>query len=166
MTNLEQKIDLIMQYIAAEDPNEQHRLRDEIRNVLPSAEPEVHVDISDDDRMRDVIEDLFRELGAPCHLNGYDQTAYAIKLIISDSSYLCGISKRLYPDVAKHFDTTPTRVERNIRHLVESAWHRHDIEDAYRVFGNTIDLSKGKPTNSEFVATCARIVKRRMRDGK
>ena len=166
MITMEQKIDLIMQYVAAENPDEQYRLRDEIRNAISSTAP---VDISSsayDERLNNTIDDLFREIGCPCHLCGYDQAAYAIKLCISDPEYLRNITYRMYPDVAKKFNTTRSRTERAIRHLVEVAWSRHDIDDAYRIFGNTININRGKPTNSEFIAACAREVKRRMRDAK
>lgn len=173
MITVEQKINLVMQYVIAEDDNEKNRLRDEIRYALSSTDPviapETAIDIPSpeyDGLMDNIIDDLFREIGCPCHLCGYDQAAYAIKLCISDPHYLRDITYGLYPDVAKEFNTTRTRTERAIRHLVESAWNRHDIQDAYRVFGNTIDINKGKPTNSQFIASCVRVVKRRMRDGK
>jgi two-component system response regulator (stage 0 sporulation protein A) len=169
MTNLEQKIDLIMQYVAAEDANEKDRLRDEIRNALSSTEPEAAVDIpypTYDEAMDDTIEDLFKDLGVPCHLLGYDRAAFGIKLAISDKEYIHSISKRMYPAIAEEFDTSVSRVERSIRHLIEVAWNRQDIDNAYRIFGYTIDINKGRPTNSEFIAACAKEVKRRMRDGK
>ena len=164
MTNLERKLDLIMRYIAAENIDEQYRLRDEIRNAISSEDPIDIPTAANDELMSDIIDDLFRELGAPCHLLGYDRAAYAIKMVISDNKCLREITKRLYPDVAEHFDTTPSRVERSIRHLVDVAWTRHDTMNVYRIFGDTVDLSKGKPTNAEFIAACAKIVKRRMRN--
>jgi two-component system response regulator (stage 0 sporulation protein A) len=169
MVTLEQKIDLIMQYIVAEDAEEKNQLKTEITNALSeSAAPsESTTDISsyaNDALMTNTIDDLLRELGAPCHLTGYDKVVYAIKLVILNPDYLDKITHRLYPEVAKTYNTTASRVERAIRHLVEVAWLRHDTEDAFRIFGNTIDVNRGKPTNSEFIANCARIVKRRMRE--
>lgn len=171
MVTLEQKIDLVMRYAATDDPAESKLLLNEIRNALADSNtiaPKSTIDISSpaaiDDLATDTIDDLFKELGAPSHLCGYDQAAYAIKLVISDDIYLRDITKRLYPEVAKKFGNTASRVERAIRHLVEVAWLRHDTQDAFRVFGNTIDINRGKPTNSEFLAACARIVKRRMRE--
>lgn len=167
MTNLEQKLDLVMRYIIADSYDESERLRDKIRNVLSGTDPETPIDIPYpklDDLLDNTIEDLLRDLGAPCNLVGYERAKYAIKLVISDDDYLRNISKRLYPDVAKKFNTTPSRTERAIRHLIETAWLRHDVNDAYRVFGNTIDINRGRPMNSEFIAACAVAVKRRMRD--
>ena len=164
MITLEQKIDLIMRHAVAEDPELKNHLRNEIVRVL-SDTSESTTDISSvtDNVINDVIEDLLKELGAPCHLSGYEQTIYAMKLIISDSDYLEAVTYKLYPTVAKKFHSTPSRVERNIRHVIESAWSRQDLENAYRIFGNTISIDKGKPTNSEFLACCAKVVKRRIR---
>ena len=170
MVTLEQKIDLLMQLAVAKDSKEKSRLRDEIATAISdsAATPESTADISrtNDELMDSTIEFLLKELGAPCHLLGYDRTVYAIKLCITDPEYINHITHRLYPAIAKKFNTTNIRVERNIRHLIETAWSRHDLMDAYRIFGNTVDVNKGRPTNSEFIACCAREVKRRMRDVK
>ena len=171
MVTLEQKIDLIMQLAVAKDSKEKTRLKNEIAAALADTDPSpapastanTHA-VDTDALMTNIIDDLFKELGAPCHLIGYDRTAYAIKLVISDNEYIHDIAKRLYPAIGAKYNTTASRVERSIRHLIEVAWSRHDIQDAYRIFGNTIDIDRGKPTNSEFIATCARIVKRRMRE--
>lgn len=170
MVTLEQKIDLIMQYIVADSAKEKNQLKNEIVAALSDTAviPESSIDNSstNDDLMHDIIDGLLTEIGAPCHILGYDRAAYAIKLSISDPEYLNYITYRLYPDVAKEFGTTRTRVERAIRHLIEVVWTKHDLEAASRIFGNTIDINKGKPTNSEFIACCAREVKRRMRDAQ
>ena len=168
MVTLEQKIDLIMQLAIANDPEEKNRLKNEIAAALSeSSTPVVFTadtlsPTQNDILMDGIIRDLLRDLGSPCHLIGYEQVIYAIKLVITDAEYLEKITYRLYPEVAKKFGNTPSRVERAIRHLVEVAWLRHDTEDAFRIFGNTIDINRGKPTNSEFIASCATTVKRRM----
>lgn len=169
MVTLEQKVDLIMRYILANGAKEKTPLRNEIAAALSesSTPSEPTTDISspaNDALMTDIIDDLLRELGAPCHLTGYDKVVCAIKFVIEDPDRLGKISHRLYPEVANACDSTASRVERAIRHLVEVAWLRHDTEDAFRIFGHTIDINRGKPTNSEFIAACARIVKRRMRE--
>lgn len=169
MVTLEQKIDLVMQFCVAKDTKEKNRLKDEIAAALsePSDTPKTtptSISYDNDELMTNIIDDLFKELGCPCHLKGYDQAAYATKLCIHDREYVNNITYGLYVDVAKAFNTTRSRTERAIRHLVECAWNRHDIEDAYRIFGNTIDLNRGKPTNSQFLASCAKIVERRMRE--
>ena len=144
------------------------RLGEEIRKIVSDSDATPSVDISSpaaiDGLVTDIIDDLFKELGCPTNRCGYDQAAYAIKLVVSDDTYLRYISKRLYHDVAKKFQSTPSRIERNIRHLVEVAFYRNDPKDTYRIFGNSVDPNRGKLMNSEFIAACARIVKRRMRD--
>jgi len=170
MVTLEQKVDLLMRYAAATCPEESNRLHEEICKMVSDfdATPESSTDISsrakNDILMDGIIRDLLRDLGSPCHLIGYEQAVYAIKLVISDRKYLEKITLRLYPEIAKKFNNTPSRAERAIRHLVETAWIRHDTEDAFRIFGNTINIDRGKPTNSEFIAACAVTVKRRMRE--
>ena len=172
MVTLEQKIDLIMQYIVTKDAKEKNRLKTEITNALsePAGPSESTTAISsslvNDGLMTNIIEDILRELGAPCHLTGYEKVVCSIKFVIENPKRLEKITYRLYPDVAKACNSTPSRVERAIRHLVEVAWSRQDLEVAYRIFGHTIDYNKGKPTNSEFIACCVKEVKRRMRDNK
>lgn len=168
MVTLEQKVDLIMRYAATDDAAESSHLLSEIRKIISDSDatPEATTDIpsrTNGELMSNTIANLFKELGAPCHLTGYDLATYAIELVVSDNGYIHDMNKRLYPTVAQKFNKTPTRVERAIRHLVEVTWNRHDIKDAYRVFGNTIDINRGKPTNSEFIACCAKEVERRMR---
>lgn len=168
MVTLEQKVDLLMRWATETDFDECRRLVNEMRNILSDANatPESTTDISssvNDAMITDIIEDLLRELGASCHLTGYEKVVCAIKFVIEDPKLLEKITYRLYPDVAKACNSTPSRVERAIRHLIETAWSRQDLQDAYRIFGNTIDINKGKPTNSEFIACCVRTVNRRMR---
>lgn len=169
MVTLEQKVDLLMRWATETDFDKCRRLVNEMRNILSDADatPESSTDISslpNDVLMTDIIDDIFKELGCSANRCGYEQAAYAIKLVVSDDTYLRGVSKRLYPDVAKRFNTTPSRAERNIRHLVEVAFYRNNPTDTYRIFGNCVDPNRGKLMNSEFIAACARIVKRRMRE--
>lgn len=169
MVTLEQKVDLLMRYAAATYPEESNRLHEEIRKIVSDSDAtaESTTSISSfekDALMTNIIDDLFRDLGAPSHLVGYDQAAYAIKLVIYDDEYIRMITKRLYPEVAKKFNTTPSRTERAIRHLVETTWARSDFKTLNGIFGNSVDANKGKSINSHFIATCARIVKRRMRE--
>lgn len=160
MVTLEQKIDLVMQYIVEKDTKEKNRLKNEIAAVLsdPSTTSESTPDISS------IIDDLFKELGAPCHLMGYSRAAYAIELVISDPEYIDNVTSRLYVDVAKKFNKTSAQTERAIRHLIEVMWNRQDLNAAFRIFGNTIDPVRAKPTNSEFIARCAKVIERRMQE--
>ena len=103
------------------------------------------------------IEAMLREIGVPSHLTGYEALKVAIRLVLDDSSYLDAVTCRLYPDVAKirGGDRTNYRVERSIRHAVEVAWERGDLDTLQSFFGNTIDPSRGKPTNSQFISQMA-----------
>ena len=105
------------------------------------------------------VTDIIREIGVPFNILGHKYVRCAIVLAIGDGEYISGITKLLYPTVAKEFGTTSSRVERAIRHAVECAWDRGDLEVLQKYFGNTVSGHKGKPTNSEFIATIADYVK-------
>lgn len=98
------------------------------------------------------VKAILHRIGTPAHIKGYQYLADAIILAVKDKEYLEGITKILYPEVAKKHKTTPSRVERAIRHAVEVAWDRGDLDNLQEMFGYTISPSKGKPTNSEFIA--------------
>ena len=98
------------------------------------------------------ITELMIKLGMPANLKGYHYIIEALILTISDMERLDKITTRLYPDIAKKYNTIPSRVERSIRHAIESAWSRGDVEIFYEIFGYTIKSETGKPTNSEFIA--------------
>ena len=108
-------------------------------------------------RMR--ITQLMHEIGVPAHIKGYEYLRYAIQLVVEDMPLINNITKELYPTVAKQFNTTASRVERAIRHAVEVAWDRGDIEVLQKYFGGTISLTRGKPTNSEFIALIADLLR-------
>lgn len=95
---------------------------------------------------------IIQEIGIPAHIKGYLYLREAITIVIKDMDYLGAITKELYPAVADKFDTTPSRVERAIRHAIEVAWNRGKIDTIQDIFGYTINTNKGKPTNSEFIA--------------
>lgn len=101
------------------------------------------------------ITDIIHQIGVPAHIKGYHYLREAIMLSVNDSQMLESVTKVLYPTVAKKFSTTPSRVERAIRHAIEIAWDRGDIDTLNSFFGYTIDVGKGKPTNSEFIALIA-----------
>jgi len=101
------------------------------------------------------ITELLHELGVPAHIRGYQYLRYAIELVIKDVTILNSITKTLYPEIAIKFDTTPNRVERAIRHAIETSWARSELEVINRLFRYTVRNDKGKPTNSEFIAMLA-----------
>lgn len=101
------------------------------------------------------VTDMIHELGVPAHIKGYQYLREAIMMAVEDIEMLNSITKILYPTIAKKFQTTPSRVERAIRHAIEVAWSRGKMETLDALFGYTINTGKGKPTNSEFIALIA-----------
>ena len=99
-----------------------------------------------------IVTDIIHRIGVPAHIKGYHYLREAIILSVGDKEMLESVTKLLYPAVAKHFSTTPSRVERAIRHAIEIAWDRGDLDVLNSFFGYTISTGKGKPTNSEFIA--------------
>lgn len=110
--------------------------------------------VSQIDLEKDVT-DMIHEIGVPAHIKGYQYLREAIILTINDMEIINAVTKVLYPEVAKRFGTTPSRVERAIRHAIEVAWDRGDVEVLQKFFGYTVSNIKGKPTNSEFIAMIA-----------
>lgn len=98
------------------------------------------------------VTDMIHELGVPAHIKGYQYLREAIMMSVEDMEMLGSITKILYPTIAKRFQTTPSRVERAIRHAIEVAFSRGKMETLDAMFGYTISTGKGKPTNSEFIA--------------
>ncbi len=101
------------------------------------------------------VTDIIHEIGVPAHIKGYQYLREAILITIRDMDAINAVTKVLYPAVAKKYATTPSRVERAIRHAIEVAWDRGDLEILQRIFGYTVSNLKGKPTNSEFIAMIA-----------
>lgn len=98
---------------------------------------------------------IIHDVGVPAHIKGYQYLREAIMLAIRDMDVINAVTKVLYPEVAKRFNTTASRVERAIRHAIEVAWDRGDLETLQKYFGYTVSNAKGKPTNSEFIAMIA-----------
>lgn len=101
------------------------------------------------------VTNMIHEIGVPAHIKGYQYLREAIMMSVNDIDMLGSITKVLYPTIAKKFQTTPSRVERAIRHAIEVAWSRGKMETLDGLFGYTINNGKGKPTNSEFIALIA-----------
>ena len=101
------------------------------------------------------ISEVFREIGIPAHIKGYAYLREAIVMVLEDKNLIYEVTKKLYPAVAKVYDTTSSRVERAIRHAIEIAWDRGSYKILEKYFGYTIQEKRGKPTNSEFIATIA-----------
>lgn len=105
-----------------------------------------------DSQLEVLISDIMRQIGVPAHIKGYQYLREAIMLSVRDAEMMNSVTKVLYPTVAKRFSTTSSRVERAIRHAIEVAWDRGDVDVLSSYFGYTIQNSRGKPTNSEFIA--------------
>jgi two-component system, response regulator, stage 0 sporulation protein A len=101
------------------------------------------------------ITNIIHEIGVPAHIKGYLYLREAISMVYNDIELLGSITKVLYPDIAKKYNTTASRVERAIRHAIEVAWSRGNIDSISSLFGYTVSMSKAKPTNSEFIAMVA-----------
>ena len=102
--------------------------------------------------LEEIVTEIIHDVGVPAHIKGYQYLREAIVMSVLDMDMLNSVTKVLYPEVAKKFKTTPSRVERAIRHAIEVAWSRGKVDTIEELFGYTISIGKGKPTNSEFIA--------------
>ena len=102
-----------------------------------------------------MVTSIIHEVGVPAHIKGYQYVREAIIIAVQDMDVINAVTKVLYPEVARRYSTTPSRVERAVRHAIETAWDRGDLETLQRYFGYTVSNTKGKPTNSEFIAMIA-----------
>jgi two-component system response regulator (stage 0 sporulation protein A) len=156
---------------AAKDNDRVYQLLDNLMNTgkefqimitVPSGKNTVFeqtaVKVNSKPPLRDLeqdVTDMIHEIGVPAHIKGYQYLREAIMMSVNDREMISSITKVLYPTIAKKFQTTPSRVERAIRHAIEVAWSRGRMETLDSLFGYTIDTCKGKPTNSEFIALIA-----------
>jgi len=101
------------------------------------------------------VTNLLHELGIPSHIKGYQYIREGVGIVFEKPETIGGITKELYPELASKFDTTVSRVERAIRHAIEISWNRGDINFMEELFGNSVDIDRAKPTNSEFIVTVA-----------
>ncbi len=119
-----------------------------------------YIEISSDntkseENLEALVTNIIHEVGVPAHIKGYQYLREAIMMVVNDIDVINQITKSLYPQIARKFNTTPSRVERAIRHAIEVAWGRGQQEVVENIFGYTISAAKGKPTNSEFIAMIA-----------
>ncbi len=109
----------------------------------------------DERNLEALVTNVIHEVGVPAHIKGYQYLREAIMMVVNDIEVINQITKQLYPDIAQKFKTTPSRVERAIRHAIEVAWGRGQTDVVENIFGYTVSAAKGKPTNSEFIAMIA-----------
>ena len=112
-------------------------------------------DVKKEENLEALVTNIIHEVGVPAHIKGYQYLREAIMMVVNDIDVINQITKSLYPKIAFKFNTTPSRVERAIRHAIEVAWGRGQQEVVENIFGYTISAAKGKPTNSEFIAMIA-----------
>ena len=111
--------------------------------------------INKEENLEALVTNIIHEVGVPAHIKGYQYLREAIIMVVNDIEVINQITKSLYPKIATKFNTTPSRVERAIRHAIEVAWGRGEQKTVENIFGYTVSASKGKPTNSEFIAMIA-----------
>lgn len=158
MNTLEKKLAAVMRLAVAEDDAEREKARAEIRVLMDETPAPKKLDAET------LVREILLELGTPDHLIGQPYLVRAILMAIKDWRTLESITHGLYPKLASEFDTTASRVERTIRHVIEVTFDRADLDVMGKYFGNTISAMKGKPTNSEFIARIANVVKMRMKN--
>lgn len=111
------------------------------------------------------VTSIMHEIGVPAHIKGYQYLREAIIMVVNEIDLINSITKQLYPSIAKLYNTTPSRVERAIRHAIEVAWSRGKVDAIDSLFGYTVNIGKGKPTNSEFIAMVADKLRLEMKAG-
>lgn len=126
-----------------------------IRQLAQGVEVSEYIAPSKTKNLDVAVTNIIHEMGVPAHIKGYHYLRDAILMVIEEINLLGAVTKELYPMIAKKYNTTPSRVERAIRHAIELAWDRGNIEMMTKFFGYTINLQRGKPTNSEFIAMVA-----------
>ena len=157
MTDMElltEKVNAIAAFIMAGTPNE----RNEARIMFNETQRRNTSDRNDSLDAEGITRNVLLELGAPDHLVGHPYVVEAVVMSLEDRYYINNVTFGLYPHIAAKFNTTASRVERGIRHLIEVTWLRGDMDTLTRYFGNTIDPARGKPTNGEFIARLANVV--------
>lgn len=157
MNNLEARLNALCSVVTAETPED--------RNIaIAVLKKAMNTSLTRASDPEGICRDVFLELGCPDHLLGYEMAVYGIVLCLENREYIDNITYGFYPAVAEKFNSTRSRVERAIRHLIEVAWTRGDLETLNRYFGSTVNRDRGKPTNGEFIARMVNIVKQQMRN--
>lgn len=157
MDNLERKVNLLIEFVTAEDETTRKKVIDSFRSLETATSQRQP---ADDKSIMRTVDDMLLNLGVPSHILGHAYIRQAIVLVSKTPELGHCITKGLYPTVAKNNNTTASRVERAIRHAIEIAWSRCDVEVLNRYFGHTVDPYKGKPTNSEFICQMAAEIRR------
>lgn len=164
--------------VSTKDNREVYKILNDLMNqnkefqimiTVPSSEKQKNTTEITEEKpvVRDLEQDvtnMIHNIGVPAHIKGYQYLREAIMMSVNDPTMISSITKLLYPTIAKRFQTTPSRVERAIRHAIEVAWSRGKMETLDNLFGYTINTGKGKPTNSEFIALIADKIRLKYRE--
>ncbi len=164
--------------VSTKDNREVYKILNDLMNqnkefqimiTVPSSEKQKNTTEITEEKpvVRDLEQDvtnMIHDIGVPAHIKGYQYLREAIMMSVNDPTMISSITKLLYPTIAKRFQTTPSRVERAIRHAIEVAWSRGKMETLDNLFGYTINTGKGKPTNSEFIALIADKIRLKYRE--
>lgn len=155
MDNMQQKIAAAMRLANARTEEEREAALKEVLRLLEATEPD----------LEDIIRGILLEIGAKDYLLGYSMAVEGIMIAMEDRKYQENIYTELYPKIAEAFDSTASRVERAIRHMIERTWLTGDMDAQHRLFGSAIDPDKGKPTNTQFILRMVYITRQRMKMG-
>ena len=155
--NLEAKVDILLRYVLSQSKEERAELSTTMEELLGEVAPVTPAEPAPD--VGTEVRKVLREIGVPEHLKGYRCMITAVVMVVEDPDIIECITKGLYPAVAKKLGTTPSRVERAIRHAIEVAWMNGDIIMLYSYFGNSISIEKGKPTNTQFLASMGNYIR-------
>ena len=147
--DIEMLVERIVQLSGMKQPEQLDRLASATSKSVPDLEM--------------MVTEIIHQIGVPAHIKGYHYLRESIMLAVNEPDIINSITKQLYPTVAKKFSTTSSRVERAIRHAIEAAWDRGDVDILTSYFGYTIHNTKGKPTNSEFIAMIADKLRLRLK---
>jgi two-component system response regulator (stage 0 sporulation protein A) len=159
MYTVEEKLDLVMRYTTTEDNQARSKLKRQIADALATGGSPAHKSAD----MHDVILDVLRDIGIQSNLLGYDYLVTAIELVYMNRTLLHAMTKKLYPEIAKMYTSTASRVERAMRHAVEVAFDYNACVNVERIFGNIVNPSTGKIANGQFIAACVMEVERRLK---
>ncbi len=146
-------------------PFELNIMAERIAQISGWSESNITMQSRSDSDLEIIISDIMRQIGVPAHIKGYQYLRESIILSINDPELMHSVTKVLYPTVAKNNKTTASRVERAIRHAIEVAWDRGDVDVLSSYFGYTIQNSRGKPTNSEFIAMISDKLRLKLKKG-
>lgn len=159
MTTLEKKIDALYRIVTAENDENKSLALKEARDIFRDNTP-----IDKTKLVKRRTEEILSSIGVRESLSGYDALVLSISMVVNNPALRYAITKELYPAVAHKLGSTSSRVDRCIRHAIETVFDRCDTEEISKFFGNSVSLHKGKPTNSEFIAKVAHKVRREIYD--